>query len=693
MKIYKSIIIILLVTTGLFAVINQFEDSYSRIHQISSDFQTITLPEVDVNSLLSEEHAKAGIGVPIRFGFTHEVQLSSDNSGHWEEMEDGGMLWRLGLHSPGAFALKVHFNQFTLPKWGEFYVYSADYEMQLGPYTHQDNHESGTFGIPLVKGDHIVLEYYHPNKDSQLPQLHLDKIVHDYKDIHNWSERDDDRNCGDNVACSSANAYEDQVNSVIYLEMGQYICSASLVNNTAQDLKPYVLTAYHCVEGEGNIGSHNWFTFYFNHQSSSCSGSSGYYGNSETGSYIRSWGNTNSSDFALLEMDDDPSSWWDPYFAGWSRYTSSPTISTGIHHPGGAAKKINFDNDQAYGCSWYGSNTHWCLTWDDGGTAGGSSGSPVFNSDKRIVGQLTGGTGADCGNGTDYYGKFSKSWSNSNSSSGNLKAWLDPGNTGVYTLDGTYDGNSVVWGCTDSNACNYNPEATDNDGSCTYPQGTCDCNGNPTGNYCNCNGAVYDSCGVCGGNGSSCEAEVILSFGNSNGNTGSVELFMENSEPVDGFQFVIYDVPDYLNLVEVSGGSSENYGFMVSSSETGTIIGFSMTTSYIPAGSGVLLNAVFENTSTGNDTYELCLGDAIFSDLVGEALNVELGGCGTLMFVDGVAGDLNDDGLVNVLDVVIMVNIVLGIEENQPAADLNGDGLTNVLDVVILVNWILVGGG
>ena len=184
MKIYKSIIFILLVTTGLYAVINQFEDSYSRIHQISSDFQTVTLPEVDVNSLLSEDHAKAGIGVPIRFGYTHEVQLSSDNSGHWEEMEDGGMLWRLGLHSPGAFAMKVHFSQFTLPKGGEFYVYSADYEMQLGPYTHQDNHESGTFGIPLLKGDHIVLEYYHPNWDCQLPQLQLDHpVANQDKDI------------------------------------------------------------------------------------------------------------------------------------------------------------------------------------------------------------------------------------------------------------------------------------------------------------------------------------------------------------------------------------------------------------------------------------------------------------------------------------------------------------------------------
>ena len=127
-----------------------------------------------------------------------------------------------------------------------------------------------------------------------------------------------------------------------------YICSAVLVNNTSQDLKPYVLTAYHCAEEGGNLGQHNYFTFYFDHESSSCSGSSGYYGHSETGSYVRSWGNMNTSDFALLEMDDDPASSWDPYFAGWRRNTSSPTIGAGIHHPGGDAKKINFDDSLIY---------------------------------------------------------------------------------------------------------------------------------------------------------------------------------------------------------------------------------------------------------------------------------------------------------------------------------------------------------
>ena len=54
-----------------------------------------------------------------------------------------------------------------------------------------------------------------------------------------------------------------------------------------------------------------------------------------------------------------------------------------------------------------------------------------------------------------------------------------------------------------------------------------------------------------------------------------------------------------------------------------------------------------------------------------------------------LAGDLNSDGIVNVLDVVGLINIVLGTADENTAGDLNGDGLYNVLDVVILVNIIL----
>ena len=55
---------------------------------------------------------------------------------------------------------------------------------------------------------------------------------------------------------------------------------------------------------------------------------------------------------------------------------------------------------------------------------------------------------------------------------------------------------------------------------------------------------------------------------------------------------------------------------------------------------------------------------------------------------DILAGDLNLDGILNVLDVVLMVNMVLGNGYDE-SADMNGDEIINVLDIVTLINAIL----
>jgi len=57
------------------------------------------------------------------------------------------------------------------------------------------------------------------------------------------------------------------------------------------------------------------------------------------------------------------------------------------------------------------------------------------------------------------------------------------------------------------------------------------------------------------------------------------------------------------------------------------------------------------------------------------------------------AGDVNSDGIVNVLDIVSTVNFVLGANtpsaDEQCAADTNSDGIINVLDIVSIVNLVL----
>jgi hypothetical protein len=51
-------------------------------------------------------------------------------------------------------------------------------------------------------------------------------------------------------------------------------------------------------------------------------------------------------------------------------------------------------------------------------------------------------------------------------------------------------------------------------------------------------------------------------------------------------------------------------------------------------------------------------------------------------------GDINNDGTVNIIDVVSLVNMVLN-NDSSPSGDINNDGFINVIDVVMLVNMIL----
>jgi len=61
--------------------------------------------------------------------------------------------------------------------------------------------------------------------------------------------------------------------------------------------------------------------------------------------------------------------------------------------------------------------------------------------------------------------------------------------------------------------------------------------------------------------------------------------------------------------------------------------------------------------------------------------------------IPSLPGDINQDDTVNILDIVLAVNGILGIFELSTIefqlADMNGDGILNILDVILIVNQIL----
>lgn len=679
---------------------------------------------VDREQMLIEDELRP-TNAPYRYGKKFEVSYNFFDYAQKDIIDDGYEVWRLDIASHNALAMSLEFSPFYLSDDASLFLYNDD--ITLGAYSSINNNEENIFSIPLLRGEIIHMELIIPQDTQTGNSIVISEIIHDYRDILNLSGNyESERDCGDNVNCSSADNYQDPVNAAAFLDMGGYICSGSMINNTNNDLTPYFLTAWHCVNGE-NV---NTFRFYFNYETSSCSGNNASYGSYAYSSDLLLSSGDMDPDFALLLIDDDIYTSWNVFYAGWDRSSSSPTISCGVHHPGGAPKKINFDNDNAYNSgtiNWgdgYGTSpagSHWEVYWDEGGTEGGSSGSPLFDDQQRIVGQLSGGSGG-CGQGSDSYGKLYRAFSTTN-----IENWLCPGNTcpnaidGIYTAGGEADyvtvtdpngGETLGSGDTfnitwDSNVSSnvsiklyinssFNSDITtntSNDGSYWWNIPSSLSQGS---NYkikitSTSDSNIYD---YSDGTFTISSPSVDLSIGNIDVNSGVIDIDMSNDSPVSGFQFALTDTPDFITITGADGGSAGSAGFMISTSEAGIVLGFSLSGTQIYPGNDTLVKLYFDIDNPGTTT-NLCLEDIIISDPNGDALGVNVGDCEDVELLSIVLGDINFDGAIDILDVVIQVNAILtgGGEDLSSteftAADLNGDGILNVIDVVLLVNSIL----
>jgi hypothetical protein len=379
-----------------------------------------------------------------------DVDYDLYNSGNWAYLPDGGKLWLLGIECPSALSINLIFDQYRLPTGATLYIFGEDKHDKIGGFTDHNNQADGFFATDIVLNDKIIIEYYQPPNASFDGELRLATVVHGYRGSFDFQKGFGQSGaCQRNAICPEGAGWEDQIRSVFALYSGGIeLCSGAILNNTANDLTPYALTANHCYSARPNPGI---WVFRFNWESPTCTPTTNSTYQTMTGSQLRVRTATNTSaagtDACLVELNQPIPMEYGVYYAGWSRSTTAPTSGMIIHHPRLDIKKITPSTDLLSVVQYV---QGWRANFVVGGpcTEGGSSGSPLFDQNHRVIGQEYGGEsacGASAANMFDVWGKFDVSWTATNiGGSTLLKDYLDPLNINPETLDGTYTGEPLM---------------------------------------------------------------------------------------------------------------------------------------------------------------------------------------------------------------------------------------------------------
>ncbi len=427
------------------------------------------LPSPDLAKLALED-AKS-IGGAYRYGIQIAVgnmRLGAPGVGSWSKVSKGQVRWTLKLASPAARSIDLHFSRLALPSSATL-VISGDGKANQ---RHIDASQvtGGEFWSPYVTGENVTLQVIVDARQKHLVELELASVTHGYRGLFDGADGlSKSGSCNVDTICATGNAWRDQIDAVGQYTFSQsgssFVCTGTLLANTANSTTPYFLTANHCLSTQTVAST---MVVYWNYQSATCrtvgSTASGTPINKSIASHSQSGATLRAtraaSDFTLVQLNSAVPTASNPYYSGWDRGGSTPSSAVGIHHPQGHEMRISVEN-QALTTTAYGGgsgSTHWrVIDWDVGTTEGGSSGSGLWNQNKLLVGQLHGGSAA-CGNNlSDYYGKLSVSWTGGGSSATRLSNWLDPASSGVTSKAGYRSGTTTPppAGTTYQNTANY----------------------------------------------------------------------------------------------------------------------------------------------------------------------------------------------------------------------------------------------
>ena len=376
-------------------------------------------------ALLAEDATRAG--GPLRYGMMLGANFGLTDSGQWDAVS-GGQVWRLGLTSSGAHSLGLEFDELRLPEGAELYVLSGDGEQVLGAFNQRNERPDGGFAVEPVGGDRAVIELYLPDWAESEARLSLGHVIHDYRNLFALENgtagySSGDGGCSIDANCAAGNPYDLQKRMTVRTLSGGVLCSAALINNTANDGTGYLVTAKQCGQSANTIVR-------FGYERPGCNTGTAPTTNNLSGVTLLAADPV--TDSALYELTSPIPLSYEPAYSGWTRSGTGLTLGVTLHHPFGGPKSIAIDNNGGSGglvtIQGVGDVLAWSMDCQTGGTETGSEGAGLWDQNGRLRGVNVGAPVGSCANA--YFGGFQLFYVNAG-----LSQWLDPLALNPQTLE------------------------------------------------------------------------------------------------------------------------------------------------------------------------------------------------------------------------------------------------------------------
>lgn len=457
-------------------------DAFERVDRLR--FEPLALDKLAAEDAIGDKLS----GLPQRIAVAHDVALSTNTTGSWEQDEQGRWVWQLAVEAADAAHLSFGFDRFNLPDGAALDILSVDGKDRLGPYTRADRLPHGQLWTPVLMAERALIRVTLAAGAKPAVDLSLARIAHGYRGFGAVSKACKSGSCNTDVACLAASDPWNQPRRAAgaIVVGGTGLCSGALLNNTANDQRMLFATATHCRANSQAAAASS--VVYWRYESPTCripgSTASGLplpRPSSRTSQGLRFLAATDNpfagdgsagprSDWTLIELASPPAvNDFQLYYAGWDRRPPPQTCSapaspgdTGglcasIHHPAGHEKRITFvESPLLIGNISQASGVHFRANWDPtppilanmqpppaalppSVTEPGSSGSPLFNADRRLVGVLSGGAsfcGVSLDGLNDEYGGLFHAWEGLGSAATRMRDHLDPSGSAPLAIDG-----------------------------------------------------------------------------------------------------------------------------------------------------------------------------------------------------------------------------------------------------------------